>query len=479
MREFRFSWLDFKLGFRMLARYPGITVVGTVAIAVAIAMGTIYVEALDKIWNPRLPIRDGDRVVTLRNWDTRELREESRSLHDFAIWREQVKTIEQLGAAVEYGRNLATADGRVEPVRGAEVTANAFALMGTPPLLGRVLIERDEDPTEPPVTVISHRLWQTRFASDGAVVGRTVKLGTVTATIVGVMPEGFGFPTSEQIWTPLRVHRATILPRTGPGVSIFGRLAQGASIKSAQAELNVIAAAIAAENAATHKDLRPRVTTYAKPLMEGSQAFLIRTMMSVIAGIFLMLLAIMCTNVATLVYARTATRGWEITVRSALGAARGRIITQLFIEALVLTGLAAVIGLVLAKFAFRWGLGKMAGSGDLPFWINDSISWKTILSAALLALIGAAIVGILPALRATRLNVLNALRNEGSARQGLKFRRFLDCRDRRANRDHGRTDAARRCRCLRGQPVHAACGGHRCGTIPDRQCWRGARRLRH
>src|SRR3970040_1232198 len=84
-RQFRFSGLDFKVGFRMLARYPGITVVGTVAIAVAIALGTLYFEALNKFWNPRLPIQDGDRVVSIRNWDSRALREEPRSLHDFVI----------------------------------------------------------------------------------------------------------------------------------------------------------------------------------------------------------------------------------------------------------------------------------------------------------------------------------------------------------------------------------------------------------
>ena len=135
------SWLDFKVGFRMLARYPGLTLVGTVAMAVAIALGTIYFEAVNKWQNPRLPIRDADRVVSIRNWDVNEFQPEARSLHDFAIWREQVKTIDSLGAAVVFVRNLATEDGRVEPVPGAEITANAFRLMGTPPLLGRTLTD--------------------------------------------------------------------------------------------------------------------------------------------------------------------------------------------------------------------------------------------------------------------------------------------------------------------------------------------------
>jgi predicted permease len=405
----------------MLARYPGLTLVGTVAIAIAIALGTLYFEAVNKWQNPRLPIRNADRVISIRNWDVSAVAPEGRMLHDFTIWREQVKTVDHLGAAVVFVRNLATEDRRVEPVRGAEITASAFRLLGTAPLLGRALTEQDERPGEPPVVVLSHALWKTRFDSDPAVVGRTVKLGTATATIVGVMPEGFGFPVNERIWTPLRVDASTLAPRTGPAVSIFGRLAPGASIDQARAELSVIGARLSASDPDTHKHLRPRVTTYAKPLAEGGVGLMIRNVLYVVNGIFLMLLGVVCANVATLVFARTATRGWEITVRTALGASRGRIISQLFIEALVLAGLAAMLGLVIAKVSLRFGLGLLAGSDALPYWINDSLSWRTILYTGLLTLVGAAIVGILPALRVTKINVQDALRNESAARSGLRF----------------------------------------------------------
>lgn len=417
------SWLDFKVGFRMLARYPGLTLVGAVAMAVAIALGTIYFEAVDKWKNPRLPIRDADRVVSIRNWDANEFQPEARSLHDFAIWREQVKTIDSLGAAVVFVRNLATEDGRVEPVPGAEVTANAFGLLGTPPLLGRTLTEQDERPSEPPVVVISHTLWKTRFANDAGVVGRTVKLGTATAAIVGVMPEGFGFPVSEHIWMPLRVDGSQVAPRTGPAVSIFGRLAPGASMEEAQAELTAIGTRLAFLNPEIYQHLKPRVVAYAKPLLEGGEALFVNNILYAANGIFLMLLAVVCTNVATLVFARTATRGWEIAVRNALGASRGRIITQLFVEALVLAGIAAAVGLVVARVSLRWGLGLLAGS-ELPFWIDDSLSWTTVLYTALLALFGAAIVGILPVLRITKINVQDALRRENAAGAGLRFGGF-------------------------------------------------------
>ena len=420
----RFSWLDFKVGFRMLARYPGLTVVGTIAIAVAIALGTLYFEAINKLQNPRLPIADAGRVVSIRYWDAAEMAPEGRLLHDFAIWREQARTVEQLGAAITFMRNLVTEDERVDPVRGAEVTASAFSLMGVQPMLGRALTEQDEHPAADPVAVIGHRLWEARFASDPAVLGRTVKLGTTTATIVGVMPEGFGFPMTQQIWTPLQVDGSLLAPRTGPTVSVFGKLAPGVSQEEAQTEIAGIAARSASADPETYRNLRARVTAYGKPLTEGGQALMLRNIMYMVNGIFLLLLAVICTNVATLVFARTATRGWEITVRNALGASRSRIILQLFVEAFVLAGVAAVVGLVLAKIAMTWGLSLLAVGDVLPFWIDASLSWRTVLYAALLTLFGAAIVGILPALRATRIDLQDAMRSEGAARTGLKFGGF-------------------------------------------------------
>ena len=421
LRPLRLSWLDFKVGFRMLVRYPGLTLVGTVAIAVAIALGAIYFEAVNKWLNPRLPGHNGHGVISIGYWDVTAMAPERRALHDFAIMRGQVKTVENLGAAILFVRNLATEDGRIEPVRGAEVTASAFNLLGTAPLLGRTLTGQDEQAGAPPVVVIGHSVWRTRFASDGGVVGRTVRLGTATATIVGVMPEGFGFPVRERIWTPLRVAGAALTPRTGPDVSIVGRLAPGATMGDARAELTAIGARMAAVSPDTHANLRLRVTTYGKPLAEGGEALVIKSILYLVNAVFLMLLAVICANVATLVFARTATRGWEIAVRNVLGASRGRIMAQLFIEALLLTGLAAVLGLLVAKASLRWGLSTLAGSEALPFWFDASLSWTTVLYAALLTLLGAAIVGLLPARRVTKTNVQDALRSENWAGAGLRF----------------------------------------------------------
>jgi putative ABC transport system permease protein len=421
---FGMTSLDLRVGLRMLARYPGLTVVGTAAIAVAIALGTIYFEAIDKFQHPRLPIAAPDRAVSVHLWDASALSAETRVLHHFASWRQEVRTLEELGAAVSFERNLTTEDRNVEPVRGAEVTASAFRLMGTPPLLGRVLTDRDEQPTEPPVVVLGHIVWRTRFGSDPGVLGRTVTLGSTTATVVGVMPEGFAFPRNHQLWAPLRADGATLAPRSGPSAIVFGRLVAGTSIEAANSELTVIAARSAAATGSADEHLRPRVAPYAKPLNEGGEMLMIRNIMYAVNSVFVMLLVVMCANVATLVFARTATRSYELTVRSALGASRRRIIGQLFAEALVLTTLATIVGLLAARIALRFGVAKFAESGALPFWIDAGLSWRTVLYAAALTVIGAAIVGILPALRATRVNVSDALRGASGGRSGPKFSGF-------------------------------------------------------
>lgn len=413
------SALDFKLGLRMLRRYPGITAIGMVAMGVAIALGMLYFEGLRKGLHPTLPVANGDRVVTVRYWDVGKRAVEDRSLHDFTISRTSVKAIEQFGAALSFSRNLVTEDHQVEAVRGAEVTANAFTLMGIAPLVGRTLTARDEQPAEPLAAVIGERIWTTRFDRDPSVVGRSVKIGPADATVVGVMPERFGFPFNQYIWLPLRTDGSLLAPRTGPPVTIFGRLAPGVSLQQAEAELVGITAGLAATNPEAYKNLQPRVVGYGTPPLEGDTP-VIADVLYAVNAFFLLLLAVICTNVATLVFARTATRGWEVAVRHALGASRGRIISQLFAEALVLTAVAAGLGVGLAKLALRWGVSGI-GRDLLPFWITDSLSPITLLYGGLLTLLAAVIVGVLPALRVTRLNVQDGLRREQAARASLRF----------------------------------------------------------
>src|SRR6188768_1044912 len=221
------SWLDWKLGARLLLKYPTLTIIGGFSLAAAIAIGAVGIEVAGELLYKRLPFPEGGRIVRLEAQDTAASRVEPRVLHDFAIWRRSLKTITELGAARVSERNVLTGEGRVESLRVAEMTAAAFPLTRVLPLLGRPLQPADDMQGAEPVVVLSYDVWQRQFLRDPAIIGRAVTVGRTARTVVGVMPPRFGFPRNQQLWVPLPIQDA--LPRQGPAVQVFGRLAGGAS----------------------------------------------------------------------------------------------------------------------------------------------------------------------------------------------------------------------------------------------------------
>lgn len=395
--------LDLKLGARMLAKYPGLAIVGGLGMALATAIGAGTYAVFNVYFYPELPLHEGERIVAIVHWDARLQNDDKRVLHDFVTWRRELRSIVDLGAFRTARRNLITTTGQGEPVVVAEMTASGFRVARVPALLGRALLDDDERPGAPPVVVIGHDVWESRFDRDPGVVGRTIRLGRVAHTIVGVMPSGFGFPISHSYWVPLRVDLAAHAPGAGPELEVFGRLAPGVSKDAAKAELTAIGRRLAAERPATRTQLQPRVVPYTDVIAEGEGEGDPWELV-IIQAVITLLLALVCLNVAVLVYARTVTRTGEIAVRTALGATRARIVSQLFAEAFVLSVLAALLGLGLVAIGLRHFdrvVAFISDTGRAPFWIDPGLSVGTILYALALAMLGAVIVGVLPALRAT------------------------------------------------------------------------------
>jgi predicted permease len=418
----RVSWLDFKLGFRMLIKYPGLTIIGGLAIAFAIWIGAGTFEIMTQVLHPTLPLDEGSRLVGLRSWDAKANRREPRIVHDFLAWRAELKSVEDLGAFRITQRNLILGDGAGEPIEVAEVSASAFRVSRVPPLLGRTLLDADAAEGAPPVVVVGHELWQRRFAGDSAIVGTTVRLGRSPSTVVGVMPEGFEFPVSQEFWVPLRLNARDYQRREGPAIQIFGRLAPGASLGEAAAELSAIGSRTAADFPGTHEHLRPQIMPYARSVIDIPPA---ETAALVSMNLpMLMLLVLICGNVALLMFARAATRETELAVRSALGASRARIIMQLFAEALVLGSVAAVIGLAAAGKGLAWVMRvaelEMLNGRRLPFWFAGRLSMPTVIYALALTLLVAVIAGVVPALKVTR-GMGTSLQRASAGSGGMKF----------------------------------------------------------
>src|SRR5918992_2886800 len=314
----------------MLLKHPALTIIGGLSLAAAIAMGVVGIEIAGELLYKRLPFDEGSRVVRLETQDAAASRLESRVLHDFAIWRRSLRTVVELGAARVSERTVLTGEGRLESLRVAEITASAFPLTRVPPLLGRPLQPADEMQGAEPVVLLGYDVWQRQFLHDPAIIGRVVTVGRTPRTVVGVMPPRFGFPRSQQMWVPLPIQDTP--PREGPAVQVFGRLANGATWQDAASELDVVSARLAADQPATHAQLRTRVRAFTgrtpgDPLRFEDLALHV---------VVLLLLGAISANVATLIFARTAMREPEIVVRHALGATRARVVAQIVTEGLVL-----------------------------------------------------------------------------------------------------------------------------------------------
>jgi putative ABC transport system permease protein len=410
------SWLDIRLGVRLLLKSPLLTAVGVLGIAVAIAIAAVFFAVRAAVFS-ELPLDDGERVVAVENWDQEWGQQEGRILHDFVRWREELRQVQDLGAYRTVQRNLINSDGRTEQIdRIAEMTPSGFRLARVRPHLGRTLIEADGEEGAAPVAVLGYDLWRARFAGAPDVLGRTVQLGDTRYTVVGVMPQDFAFPVNHRMWVPLRTTVSGYKEREGPEILVFGRLAPGATLQTAQAELDVLGKRAAAVFPDTHRRLRPRAVSYPLQILDGATAwefYLAQFLVTV-------LLVLVSANVAILVYARTVTRYAEMAVRSALGASRRRIVGQLFVEALVLATVATCVGLGAAKLVLMQADAIAAMAGGTPFWMEFGLAPSVILNVLALTVVATVIVGVLPGLAVTRGAIQTALRASGGG-AGFRF----------------------------------------------------------
>jgi cell division protein FtsX len=393
--------LDIKLAGRMLRKNPGLTFVAVIGMAVAVTIGAVMFSAVSAIIDSKLPFAEGERVVAIRNVDTRGLNDaRATHLHDLATWREALTTVSELGAYRQVSRNLIAGDGHTEPFRIAEMSASGFRIARTPPMMGRYLNDDDERPGAAFVVVIGQDVWQNRFSGRADIIGHQIELGDVRHTIVGVMPAAFRFPVNNTMWTPLRLNTSSYQRGHAPAIDVFANMKAEATIDDVRNQLLTIGQRLNAEYPQTHAQLRPRVVPYTRMFIDNPEAAWTYHLVQLLVSL---LLVVIGTNVAILVYARTASRMGEIAVRTALGASRSRIVAQLFAEALAMSLIAAGVGLVIAHFVLvdaNTTISRIQG-GRLPAWQHFHITAGVIVYSIVLAVVAAVIVGVVPALKAT------------------------------------------------------------------------------
>jgi putative ABC transport system permease protein len=409
------SFVDVRLGLRTIARTPWLSLVAVCALAIGIPVGLAPMHAVDALERP-LPGDPAGRIRTLCYW--RDTVHEHATAGDYFLWRTSLRSFDALAAYRLTSVNL-DVGGAGLSVPGIETTASTFDILRTPALLGRGLRADDERPSAPSVVVIGHDLWRAQFGAAPDIVGRPLLIGGAPFSVVGVMPPAFRFPQSHQLWMPLRMPDDGGGPRSGATLVVFGRLSDGLTPESAQAELQALTSSLAAGHPDSFDRLRAAVLpawhlTFGFPSPGGLRAL---PEFSLIQVLLLAPLFVACVNIGLLILAQTSTRESEFAVRTALGASRGRILTQVFVEFMVLAVVAAGVGLLILDWLPARVLTALGIT--LPYWIDAGLSAATVLRGLLLAAGCAVIAGVAPAVRMTGRSIDANIRRARASRSRL------------------------------------------------------------
>src|SRR5215510_2763335 len=253
----RFSMLDLRLGGRMLVKHPALTVIATIAVAYAIAVGTVGFEIGRQVLWPTIPLPDGNAIVALQNWNVADNASVRASRRDYELWREGLTTITDLSAVEVEERAIAVGAGLGQPETVANVTASTFALTRVPALMGRTLLEADQRGDAPDVVVVGYEFWKNKLDGARDAVCRVIRISGTPVTIVGAMPRGYGFPQRNGVWRPLHLER---IPEASPSLRyVVGRLAPGHPREEAAAQVAAIGARAATMFPETRKNVRLQV----------------------------------------------------------------------------------------------------------------------------------------------------------------------------------------------------------------------------
>jgi putative ABC transport system permease protein len=410
--------LDLRFALRLLAKERWFSAAAIAALALGIGANATGFTIINAVFLRGLPFEDADRLYVV-SWQNRAGRRANTSYVELHDWRTESRTFAGLAGFRYDILNISDDTAMPEQVDGTWLTADAFALLRQPPLLGRTFVSLDERPGADRVVIIGDTLWQRRYGRDPNVLGKTVRVNGEPATIIGVMPEGMQFPDQAELWGPIIPSDAE-RQRSARTLRVFGRLHDDVDRREAQAELSGIAQQLIAAYPDATKDLvGARVETFTERYIGGIG----RPMFYTVMGAVSLVLLIACANVANLLLSRSAYRAREIAVRSALGATRGRVVRQLLLESLVLGFAGGSIGLVLAAAGVQAFASAMQGT--LPYWIAFTVDYAVFGYVAVICVLTAMLFGLAPALHVSKSNANDVLKEGGRGQTGgQRVRRF-------------------------------------------------------
>lgn len=394
---------EVRLGLRLMAKQPILSVTIVLALATGIGLATIGFTLREAILNSQLPFANGDRFVRLvlhsEADDNVQL-----DLDAYHAIRDTSKSFAHLGAVGDGEYGLEGDDGTVEAIRVNLVTPRSFQFLPAVPMLGRLLTLEDGAPGAAPVVLVRESLWRRRFGASSSIVGESIHLSGLKRTVVGILPDTFKFPSSGEMWVPL--DEATLAGRADPAaasLTVFGILRDGLELDGATAELSAYAR--------PERRGMPGTATSVLALPFTGDDETTNIVMSGMVAVLILILLVAASNIASLVSARTWSRSSELAVRTALGAGRSRVVGQLFVEVAMLSAIASVIGLVFAQVALNYMIG-MIGS-DVPFWMTFDPTLRTMVFVVAVTLLVSLVSGLAPALKVTSVNLNGVMHAHG------------------------------------------------------------------
>ena len=403
---------DIRYGWRVLRKSPGFTAVAVLVLALGIGANTAIFSVVNAVLLQPLPFDQPDHLVQLYHVPPQAsfpgIPLFSVSPANFLDWRSQAHSFEGM-SAYGFGRYTLTGTGHPEAIRTVAASHGFFPILHAEPLLGRVFLESEDQPGHEHEVILSYELWRTRFGANPAIVGNNIELNNEAYTVIGVMRPGFGFPISSnpanapQMWKPLAWTAQERAVRDNHNYRAIARLKPGISLQQAKAELDTISDRLAQQYPKDDKGWGATAITLREDLVGD-----VRSALLILLGAVAFVLLIACANVANLVLAKTLSRRKEIAIRSALGASRRRLLQQVLAETVLLAIAGGTLGLILAHYGTMF-IVKFVGQ-QLPRSGTIGLdSWVLMFTLAISLLTGLA-AGLLPALRLTREDVSEALK---------------------------------------------------------------------
>jgi predicted permease len=406
------GWQDVRFGVRVLARSPGFTMAAILCLALGIGLNTAVFSLISALNFRPLPFPDPDELVTVHSQRADSWGWLTLSYPDLQDVRARASTLRGVAGYHGTAVNLSSGDD-AERVVGAVVTPDLFGLLGVQPRLGRGFLPEEAGPAGQEVLVIGEELWRHRFASDPNILGREVRVNGRIRQVVGVMPEGFGFPESSRLWLPHRSDPNAV--RDARSLLGIGRLRPGVELETARRELAEIGRRLAAEHPASHQGYLLGAEDLREGILDSQRRQLLWLMLAAVGVVLL----IACANVANLVLARNARRRRELAIRVSIGAGRRRVVRQLLTEAVILSLAAGTLGVLLAVAFLRIMVARIPT--PLPYFARFEMDHRVLAFTLGISVLTGLVFALLPALRASRPDLRQMLgdgQRSGGARGG-------------------------------------------------------------